>query len=75
MQRSRMLFKLCRTRERSPFLNSLKMRAKENFASILKFDAQEFKNVLVCVKHFMDDVINKNEKRFWLIQLEVSKLL
>ena len=31
-------------------------------------DAQEFKLVLVCAKHFSDHVINKNEKRLWFIK-------
>ena len=31
-------------------------------------DAQEFKQVSVCAIHFSDNVINKNEKRFWFIK-------
>ena len=45
---------------------------EQQMKTLLRFlnrsDAQEFKQVLVCAKHFSDNVINKNEKRFWFIK-------
>ena len=42
--------------------------SKSAFRFLNRSNAQEFKHVLVCTKHFSDHAIKKNEKQFWLIK-------
>ena len=68
LQRSLMLHKPCRARERSifPFPEDDQQR-KTLLRFLNRSDAQEFEHVLVCAIHF-SNVINKNEKLFLLIK-------
>ena len=68
MQRSLMLHKPCRARERAFFQFPDEQQRKTLLGFLNRSDAQEFKHVLVCAIHFSDHVINKNEKRFLLIK-------